>query len=235
MGMNLLSWAAIILLILYAFNGMRRGLIRTVFSTVTIVVAIILASNLSPQVSRAFQETAWFDTLNGQVEASLMGTSDMPDEPGVAEQTEIIQQLPLPESIKSSLLENNNTQIYDALGISAFKSYVANYITCLIVNALAYLLVFIAAVIILKILAACLDIISHLPVLHTMNRLGGFLLGLLNGFVILWIICIAASIFSSTELGSYVYGQINESPFLLFVYEHNYLMNIVMSLKYLLV
>lgn len=235
MSMNLLSWAAIILLIVYGLNGMRRGLIRTVFSTVTMIVAIILASYLSPQVSRFVQGTAWFDMINGRVEASLMEAFEMPDEPGVAEQAAIIQQLPLPESIRHSMLENNNTQIYDALGISAFKSYVANYITCLIVNALSYLLVFIVAVIILKILAACLDIISHLPVLYTMNRLGGLLLGLLNGFVVLWIICIAASVFSSTELGHEIYRQINESAFLLFVYRNNYLMNTVMSLKYLLI
>lgn len=152
-----------------------------------------------------------------------------------AEQAELIQQLPLPASIKDSILENNNAQIYDALGITAFRSYVANYITCLIVNAVSFMFVFLAAIIALKLLAAALNIISYLPVLHSLNKLGGFLFGIVNGLVVLWIICIAATMFSGTELGGYIYGEINKSIFLRLIYDNNYLLTIISSLKYLLI
>lgn len=234
MNMNILSWVALALLIIFALNGRRRGLIMTVFSTFTMVISIAVAINVSPYVSQTWQDTTFFNIISEHVEETLFG-EDAGELHDVSEQAEAIQSLPLPDSIKDALLENNNTQIYDALGITAFKSYVANYLTCLMINALSFMLVFLGSVIVLKIVAGCLNIISYLPVLHSMNKLGGFLLGLVNGFVVLWIVCIAATIFSGTGLGGYIYGQINNSMFLRFIYDHNYLLTIIASLAYLLI
>lgn len=237
MDMNILSWAALALLVICALNGLRRGLIMTVFSTFTMVISIAVAINISPYVSQTWQNTAFFDTVSQHVETTLFGEDDgeTDNSAGISGQTETIQNLPLPKSLKDSLLENNNAEIYDALGITAFRTYVANYLTCLMINALSFILVFLICIIVLKIVASCLNIISYLPVLHSMNKLGGFLLGLINGFVILWIVCIAATIFSGTELGGYIYGQINGSAFLRMIYDHNYLLTVVASLAYLLI
>lgn len=234
MGMNILSWAALALLVIFAFNGLRRGLIMTVFSTFTMVVAIAVAVNISPYVSQTWQNTAFFDRVSQHVEKTLFGEDEDPEDGMDADQAAAIQELPLPAAVKKALLENNNEQIYSALGITAFRSYVARYLTCLMINALSFILVFAACIIVLRIVASCLNIISYLPVLHSMNKLGGLLMGLLNGLVILWIVCIAATIFSGTELGGYIYGQINGSMFLRLIYNHNYLMTIVASLKYLI-
>ena len=42
--MNILSWAALAVLVYYAFKGWRRGLIMTVFSMFATVIAIALAA-----------------------------------------------------------------------------------------------------------------------------------------------------------------------------------------------
>ena len=44
--MNILSWAALAVLVYYAFKGWRRGLIMTVFSMFATVIAIALAAQL---------------------------------------------------------------------------------------------------------------------------------------------------------------------------------------------
>lgn len=54
--MNILSWAALAVLVYYAFKGWRRGLIMTVFSMFATVIAIALAAQLSPQLSQNWQE-----------------------------------------------------------------------------------------------------------------------------------------------------------------------------------
>ena len=59
--MNILSWAALAVLVYYAFKGWRRGLIMTVFSMFATVIAIALAAQLSPQLSQNWQNTAYFD------------------------------------------------------------------------------------------------------------------------------------------------------------------------------
>lgn len=232
--MSILEWIAGIILVVYALNGLRRGLVRTVFATFTIVVSIAVAVNISPYVSRSLQHTAIFETVNDYIGTTLFSGEET-DTERIAGQTEAIQALPLPSSVKDALLENNNNEIYNAFGITEFKDYVANYLTCLIMNALSFIIIFLAAVILLKIIAACLDIISYLPVLHSLNKIGGFLFGAINGFVILWIVCIAATIFSGTEIGGYIYGGINDSMFLRLIYNHNYLLTVVSNLKYLIV
>ncbi len=232
--MSILEWAAVILLGVYALNGLRRGLVREVFATFTIVVSIAVASNISPYVSRSLQHTVAFDTVNDYIGTTVFG-GEGAETGRVTEQTEFIEQLPLPSSVRDALLENNNNEIYTAFGITEFKDYVANYLTCLIFNALSFIIVFLAAVILLKIIAAVLDIITYLPVLHTLNKFGGFIFGAVNGLVTLWVICIAVTIFSGTEIGSYIYGGINDSMFLRTIYNHNYLLTVVSSLKYLVI
>lgn len=232
--MNILTWVAIAIILAYALNGLRRGLVRTVFATFTTVIAIAVAINISPYISRSLQKTVLFDMISENIEASLFGELD--EEPlKVADQTELIQNLPLPASVRDSLLENNNAAVYDAFGITAFKAYVANYLACLIMNALSFILVFLVSAILLRVIAACLDIISYLPVLHNLNKLGGFIFGTVNGFVILWIVCIAVTVFSGTEPGTYIYSQINDSLFLRSIYDNNYFLTVIANLKYLLI
>lgn len=60
--MNILSWAAIALLAVFALKGLYKGLIITVFSTFTLIVAIAVAVNIAPYVSKACQNTV-FDMI----------------------------------------------------------------------------------------------------------------------------------------------------------------------------
>ena len=192
--MNILSWAALAVLVYYAFKGWRRGLIMTVFSMFATVIAIALAAQLSPQLSH------------------------------------MIDRLPLPDIVQQALANSDDTQ-KDVLGISAFKAYIANYVTELIFNALSFVLVFFAVSVIMKIIIRCLNLLSRLPVIHTMNKMGGLLVGLLKGMIILWILCIIITILSGTELGGYLFAQINESLFLRYIYDHNYIMMFINGFK----
>ena len=59
-----------------------------------------------------------------------------------------------------------------------------------IVNAAIYVITFILLVVVLKLVSKLLRIVEKLPVIHSCNKLGGAVLGLLSGiavvFVILW-------------------------------------------------
>ena len=83
----------------------------------------------------------------------------------------------------------------------------------------------------MKIIIRCLNLLSRLPVIHTMNKMGGLLVGLLKGMIILWILCIIITILSGTEQGGYLFAQINESLFLRYIYDHNYIMMFINGFK----
>ena len=138
--MNILSWAALAVLVYYAFKGWRRGLIMTVFSMFATVIAIVLAAQLSPQLSQNWQNTAYFDAVSQRVEASLFKNQDEQED---TDKEHMIDRLPLPDIVQQALANSDDTQ-KDVLGISAFKAYIANYVTELIFNALSFVLVFFA-------------------------------------------------------------------------------------------
>ena len=129
-------------------------------------------------------------------------------------------------------MASNDDVQNNMLGVSAFRKYIADSVTGIILNAISFVLVFVGVSIIMRIIIRCLNLLSRLPVIHTMNKMGGMLVGLLKGLILLWLICIVITIMSGTEAGIYLYGQINESPFLKYIYDNNMIMALITGLKY---
>lgn len=97
----------------------------TVFSMFATVIAIVLAAQLSPQLSQNWQNTAYFDAVSQRVEASLFKNQDEQED---TDKEHMIDRLPLPDIVQQALANSDDTQ-KDVLGISAFKAYIANYVT----------------------------------------------------------------------------------------------------------
>ena len=102
--MNILSWAALAVLVYYAFKGWRRGLIMTVFSMFATVIAIALAAQLSPQLSQNWQNTAYFDAVSQRVEASLFKNQDEQED---TDKEHMIDRLPLPDIVQPDVHSNS--------------------------------------------------------------------------------------------------------------------------------
>ena len=77
---------------------------------------------------------------------------------------------------------------------------------------------------------ALLDVVSKLPVLHGINQLAGGLLGLAEGVLLVWISFLLVAVLCNGELGAKFFGLINENQMLLFLYQHNLIMEIVFGL-----
>ena len=66
-----------------------------------------------------------------------------------------------------------------------------------IVNAVIYLLTFVLLVVILKLVSKLLRIVEKLPVIHSCNKLGGAILGLLSGIAVVFVALWAAEQFGA--------------------------------------
>lgn len=230
--MNILSWAALAVLTYCALRGWRRGLIMTVFSMFATVIAIAISAQLSPQLSRTWQNTAFYEIVSERVEMTLFKEQDSQNDGEEGEDNRgVINSLPLPDVVQNVLASNDDAQ-NNMLGVSEFRKYIADSVTGIILNAISFVLVFVGVSIIMRIIIRCLNLLSRLPVIHTMNKMGGMLVGLLKGLILLWLICIVITIMSGTEAGIYLYGQINESPFLKYIYDNNMIMALITGLKY---
>ena len=225
-----MNWLVILVLVFlaaYVIRGYHNGLIKTVFSICAVFIAVIVACAGCSLLGDALKENETvYDIVNDKVVDTLNIETDAKT---TAEQQSFIKSLPLPERVKDALEENNNKKVYELMDTSKFEDYISGYITCMILNALAFVILFVITLVLVRVLANVLDIISRLPVLHTLNKVGGLALGLLHGFIVLWILCIALTITGATGVGKVCFDAINESAFLSIIYNNNLLLYFVAS------
>ena len=188
--------------------------------------------HISAAVTAVKPDMAFYEIVSERVEMTLFKGQDSQNDGEEGEDNRgVINSLPLPDVVQNVLASNDDAQ-NNMLGVSEFRKYIADSVTGIILNAISFVLVFVGVSIIMRIIIRCLNLLSRLPVIHTMNKMGGMLVGLLKGLILLWLICIVITIMSGTEAGIYLYGQINESPFLKYIYDNNMIMALITGLKY---
>ncbi|MDD5937373.1 MAG: CvpA family protein [Clostridiales bacterium] len=230
--MNILSLIVIGILALYTFLGYKAGLIKTVFSICSMIVALVLTLLISPHISKALQEKEEVVSyFSKKVEKAL--NLDQIDSAIVtsAEQKEKIEKLPIPKSLKNTLIDTNKKDVYNALKVSDFTEYLSHSLACIIINALCFVITFLVLFIGLRILCTVLDVISKLPVLHQINKLTGLVAGFLRGLITVWLLGIVITIFSGTGFGKSCFEMINESVFLSILYNNNFILNFTVNLS----
>ncbi len=225
---NWLSAVAGIYLLGMVLYGHHRGFIRLVVSMLAVVLSLSIVRVSLPTVTGYLKEnTNLQQTISKNMQKSmgleLEGDSlgEPTDTPSV--QRTVIESLKLPQSVKKALIENNNSEVYQMLGVQAFTDYIGGYLADMILNSAGFVLLFAAIYLFSKLVMKWLDIIARLPILSGINKIAGALLGGLEGLVFLWIACLLITAFSGTEWGLILSRQIEDSKWLSFIYSHNFL------------
>lgn len=230
--MNVFTWIVLLVLLLFALRGYRRGFVRTLVSIAFFFLASILVHYATPYVSNALKEyTPLYDYVDAQCEKAFK-IEETEDEAELSklEQTQLIENLQIPETLKKQLLENNNKAGYERLSVDSFSNYVAGYMASLIMNVITYVVTLAVVLLLLRIGAAALDLISKLPVLHGMNQVLGFALGLVQGVLLIWVAFLIITICGSTQVGGRLLTMIYESPVLNVLYDSNVFLRYLMNL-----
>jgi uncharacterized membrane protein required for colicin V production len=223
--MNWLLLIVLGILIVNSFIGMKTGLIKTVFSLFSMMIAVALTVWLSPYVNNYMRGNETLcNSINTKVEKIL---PQMKDKSTQSEQVSTIEGLKLPQSIKDSLIENNNSDIYKQLSVRGFKAYVRSYLTGIIINALAFSVTFVVSLALIWVISMALGILSMLPILHQVNKLSGLAAGLVQGLVVVWIVFIILTVLQSTQLGQKAMEMIGKDQILSLIYDNNILLGFV--------
>lgn len=141
-------------------------------------------------------------------------------------QVKAIEMAELPDIFKSLLSDNNNSEIYEKLGVETFPQYVGEFLSRLIIHIVAFLCTFLLVTIIIRAIVFALDIVSDLPVLGFVNRLAGGAVGLVGGLVIVWVLFIIVTLLYTTSIGRDIYEVIRDNAILNMIYEYNPLMKL---------
>lgn len=219
-----MNWILIVVLVILIGNaliGLKVGFIKTIFSLVSMVIALLLTVWLSPNVSSMLKSNDKFhDMITDQVEKMLKLEEKETD---ISEEKDFMEGLPLPKSMKETLIENRDK------GVENIKEYITEYVSGVIINAVAFIITFLIALIGLWALCFALDIVSKLPILNQINKLAGLAAGLVHGMIIVWVVFILLTVFGGAKFGQDAFVMIEESELLSYIYNNNLLLKFVTS------
>lgn len=225
---NWLSVIAGIYLLGMVLYGHYKGFIRLVVSMLAVILSLTIVRVALPTVTEFLKEnTKIQQTISESMKKSVgIQGEETPgdissDAPSV--QRTIIEKLDLPQNMKNALIENNNSEMYQLLGVQAFTDYVGNYLANKILNSVGFVILFAVVYVAMKMIASWLNIIARLPIISGINKIAGALLGGIQGLVFLWLACILITAFSGTEWGLMLSRQIEASKWLSYLYNHNFL------------
>ncbi len=221
-----------VIFIISVIMGYRKGLVNLLASFSSTIVAVLLASLLSPMLSgvilkafpleKSMQKACveWMAPENEEEDASIEEVDESKEA-----QTSAIQNSKLPEALREKLLENNNNAIYKVLGVNKFSEYVGSFMAKLIANIISFIILWIVVSICMKLLVKNLSFINKIPLVGTINKIAGGALGVVNALLIVWIAFLIITILYNTGIGGTFLDNINSNPILKMLYDSNPLMN----------
>lgn len=226
--MNWLNVVTLAVIVLCIFNGMKQGMVRSAFSLVSVVLTLFLGAVLNPYMSRFLTEnTPIYETVQEKCEESVARILEdkMNEQENKEEQAQFIAGLPLPESMKKILAENNTVENYHHLLAQTFGEYLSHSIAKIAIGSISLILTFILVSIFMNLLAGMLDSIFFLPVLSLLNRVGGAILGAIQGIFFVWICFLIITLFWDAVWAKEAAKLIQENEITSFLYEQNILLH----------
>lgn len=259
--MNSLTMSVIAFIIIFMIIGAVKGFVRSALGIILSIIAIVAAYMLVPITANLIINYTNIDeTIHSKIrarieaeieekiinEAESMGLGDMASdesvlnelkddiinsEPNRNQQIDIINNLGISDTLKNSLIENNNTDIKNDMGVTGFYDYITKYITYRIVNLIAYILTFVFIGLIFAIITYTLKFAVKLPVINGLNKIGGAALGFVEAIIIIWILFAVIDNLPAYPVCVSITNQIKENGLLTFIYEKNVIIHMLESLK----
>lgn len=234
--MNGLEIVVIGILILNVFWGYKRGFLRVAYSLISWILLLGFVTWSTPYITEYLEKNTEIKAYLQQkclayIERSaneiiIEGTLDATENMG---QTTEADNAGLSDNILEQIAQmtaNSAGEVFEDMGL---YEQMAESVAHFIIEGIA----FFAALIIAGIISACLgnilDLVSYLPIIHGANKTLGALAGVLKGIILIWLGFYIVTIFAATDGGKQLLIYIEESPFLLYLYNHNIVLEIIMT------
>lgn len=237
--MNWLFWILLLFVVFFVMRGAQKGFIKTAVSMLSMILVLVIVSWINPYIGEFLREsTPVYEWVKEHCEVIVQ---EYMEAAGVSEYVEeaeelplelqiaVIENIPLPKSVGDALLENNNSEVYQSLGIESFVDYLVYYLAYCVTNGIGFIVSYIVAITLIKIILYAVDILTELPVIGFCNAVAGMLLGLVQAVLWIWIFFIIVTIVSRSAIGEILMNQITESEILKLLYDQNLLMDTLMS------
>lgn len=229
MGTMLLLGVLIFLAVMF-YMGFKKGILRILLSFVSTILAFMLAMFLSSPIESFIKNnTSIYNSMKNKmtvyVEDYIEEGIDLSD---IENQKKSIKKLELPSVIKDKLIDENISKDKTDLGVEKFSELIAGSLADILIQAAVVIILYLIIKIVFRVLISVLNIISRLPLIGELNKSLGGILGIVEGVLVLWVLCIALTALSGTDTGEQILSAISSNSFLNFIYSNNIIMKILL-------
>lgn len=254
----MLLTGVILILAIFAVIGWRKGVIRLVLSLASMIITILAAIIIAPLATTAVKNGTNIDenmaqsmytilSENKEVDKYFSNEQVIPDGIDISEAGEHIQNISetvvevgdiinLPESLMDvikTIPESELMEIVKNQGQASLKEISLRIISIrlsdIVLTSIIYIVIMVVVFIVLKVIIGATGIIRRLPVIKQADKLGGVIVGLIEGLVVIWIFFTVVTAISGTENAANILVQIHTNAFLEALYNNNPITRVLFS------
>lgn len=227
--MNWSDIAVIVLVAAFALIGLRKGLTMSVFRVSTFFVCLFASIKLYPVLARILEKTAVFDTIKNSIAGNLIAGREVSASAGssmsgAAGTQTILDSLKIPglfrQNIQTKVLAeeglNNMQSIVDSVGGELAK---------IVISLISLVVIYLIIRLVILVIGLLLKLVTKLPVIKQADKLGGFIVGILQGLLVVYALCALLMLFNVNPAFAPVFDGINNSLFARNFYENNFILN----------
>lgn len=201
----------IAVVLLFIFLGYKKGLTGSLIKLLSFIIAIVVAFVLYKPVANAvIENTVIDDNIRTTLSATL----------GVENKTENTE-----ENVPSTIMDNINKEIENAT--DEVKANVIDHTTITIVNIGSGIVIFLAVRVILVLISLFAKILTDLPVIKQVDKLGGLAYGAIEGIFIVYAVLAVISLTSVIWANNAVVTAIAKSSLGEMLYNNNIILNLL--------
>lgn len=228
--MNWSDYVVIAIIAIFAVVGLSKGFVMTIYKVISFFICIYASIKFYPVLAGILEKTPIYGSIKDSIVKNLLlwgqkaAASTTAAVSGSAGAEAVMGPLPLPDFFKKTMLEKlpSPTELIDLNGI---VNAVGNELTRMVIAVLSLIVLYIALRVVLSFAGIILKGVSKLPLFKQIDRLGGFILGALQGFLAIFIVCALLVLFNANPQFTEVFSNLDSSLFARWFYENNFIIN----------
>ena len=181
--------------------GYKKGLVKTVYGLLAFIIAAVLTALYHEAVAEYLMKFDFIQKMIENINQSI-----------ALNMTADLGAMPL--------------WMKDAISVASMG--VAEKIIQMIITVITVIVTFVGVKIILGFAVGIVDVIMKLPLLKTINSTGGMLFGVIQGVLIVLVICAVLTMFVPLESFKNIHNAIGGTYIAKYFYNNNILMTLIM-------
>ncbi len=209
----------------------KKGIISASKNIITIILTVVLLTSMQSVVLDMLQSTTLGDSIKQRVSESVTKVYEEKNLPENADTTDSEQALEICESMAlpsflSKSIEKSLGQMTEVR--NNVMEVITDTLTMLIMRIIALILLFVMVRVFVFLIVKFAESLFELPVLKSINRTLGAIMGVVNALILIYIVCGLTSLFVPADKLADVTEIINQTTLLKYFYNNNLLFGLFM-------